>query len=146
MNLSPHFTLQELTTTTHTGYNQTPTPAVLECLKKLANEFLEPVREHFGPLIITSGYRCPALNKAIGGVETSAHCYGCAADLHAINGATITEIVDWIKNESNLEFDQVIDEYSGLSRWCHLGTLRPGHESKPRKQSMIYKNGVYTLI
>lgn len=146
MNLSEHFTLQELIRTSHAGFDQTPTEDVLAHLKILCNQFLEPVRAHFGPLIITSGYRCPALNKAIGGVVTSAHCYGCAADILAQDGATVTEMVTWIKQESNLDYDQVIDEYSGVARWCHLGILRPGHESAPRKQSLVYRNGIYTYL
>ena len=144
--LSPHFALEELLRTEHRNIDNTPSdPKIVSYLTTLANNFLEPVRDHFGPLFVSSGYRCPALNSAIGGVADSAHIYGCAADLIPIEpGITPTDMVIWIAQQSGLQFDQVIDEGTYTARWCHLGMLRPDHEPAPRLQALLFRNGVYT--
>lgn len=145
--LSPHFQLKELIRTSHRKIDNTPTPEVLIRLKKLALEFLEPIREKFGPLYITSGYRSPALNKAIKGSKTSAHMFGCAADFMPFDKQTTSkDVVLWIKN-SNLAFDQVIDEYAGnTSNWVHIGMLKPDQGSMPRKEALLYKDGKYSVF
>lgn len=143
--LSSHFQLSELLVTNHRTINNTPTLEVVERLVLLCENFLEPLRDQFGPLQITSGYRSPKLNKTIHGAKQSAHMYGCAADLVPTKKKiTITEMVRWVKEESNLNFDQVIDEASNTSVWLHLGMLRPGFEKEPRGEALIFRNGKYT--
>lgn len=72
----------------------------------LVDEVLDPVREYFNaPVIITSGYRCPALNEAVGGAKTSQHLFGCAADIK-VTSISPLKVWEYIKNE--LDFDQVI--------------------------------------
>jgi len=144
--LSPHFQLKELLITSHRSIDNTPTQEVLERLTTLCQVFLEPIREQFGPIIITSGYRCPELNAVIGGAKTSAHMYGCAADFDAYNSRITTrDIVKWVRDFSGLAFDQVIDEYGGgTSNWVHIGMLRPKMNPSPRKEALTFKNGKYT--
>ena len=119
MNLSKHFTLEELLrsdTAKKCGINNTPAEGsqIYANLKKLA-ETLEEVRTLFGkPVHINSGYRCPALNKAVGGVRNSAHLTGYAADIR-INGVPPKEVTRRIA-ESGIRFDQCIDE----GTWTHL--------------------------
>jgi len=81
MNLSPHFTLAEMTATGRTADN-TPGEKEIIALKALCENILEPVREHFGkPVYILSGFRSPEVNKLVGGAPTSQHVKGEAADI-----------------------------------------------------------------
>jgi len=141
--LSPHFTLRELVVTHHRHLDNTPTPEVIERLARLCVAFLEPVRKRFGPLYVTSGYRSPEVNRAVGGSKVSAHQYGCAADFVSMNGHSTIAIVDWVVDVSGLPFDQVIDEYSSTSNWVHLGAVRPVGRQTPRHEAMTMRGGVY---
>ena len=91
-------------------------------MTRLCINVLEPIRAHFGkPIKIKSGYRCPALNKAVGGSANSQHLLGEAADIE-ISGVDNADIWRWI--DENLEFDQVIAEYlkedDGSAGWIHV--------------------------
>lgn len=117
--------------------NSLPNQAVRTAIKELAENILQPLRDAYGSGIrITSGYRCPALNKAVGGVATSAHLTGYAADLQPINGdiAGFTRFaVEWLKR-TGTAFDQCITErntHTGAI-WLHIGLKGPG--GKQRKQ------------
>lgn len=146
-NLSPHFKLKELCGTTHREIDNFPPQEVIDRLVTLCNEFLEPLRKHFGAIKVNSGYRCPDLNKSIGGAKDSAHMYGCAADVDPLAvGVTVGEMARWVRDESELNFDQVIEEHSSTSHWLHLGMLRPDHEKKARKQALLYKDGKYSVL
>ena len=120
MKLTEHFSLEEFLrseTADSRGINNIPTPEQSDIfcnLQKLA-ETLEQVRMIFGkPIHINSGYRCPALNKAVGGVRNSAHLAGFAADIR-INGVAPHEVTRRIV-ASGINFDQCIDE----GTWTHL--------------------------
>ena len=119
MQLSPNFSLSELVyseTAEERGIDNTPPPEVVENLKRLAAG-LEAVRALLGaPLEISSGYRCPALNEAVGGSSTSQHMQGLAVDFECPTFGTPLEVADAIRR-SELEFDQCILEYG---RWVHL--------------------------
>ncbi|KKN71054.1 hypothetical protein LCGC14_0424710 [marine sediment metagenome] len=141
--LSPHFTLSELVHTSHRYIDNNPTPEIVEQLRTLCRDFLEPVRTIFGPLRINSGYRCPELNTAIGGSKTSAHMHGCAADFVPLHDYTTNQIVKWIA-DSGLPFDQVIDEYSSTSNWVHMGIVPPVRD--PRRQVLTMRRGKYSLF
>lgn len=120
-----HFTVEELcrsTTARSKGIDNTPTPEIRSKLQTLIEELLDPVREGWGRAItVNSGYRCPALNKAVGGVATSQHQKGEAADLNAgdptKNKMLFDKIVDMQKAKL-LEFDQLIDE--AHYKWVHI--------------------------
>ncbi len=119
--ISPHFSLKELTVTS-AGVDNTPDAKQIAALKRLCDNVLEPIREHFKrPVTINSGFRSAAVNKKIGGAATSQHSFGEAADIE-IKGVPNQQIYDFIKN--NLEFDQLIAEKlsrkDGSAGWIHV--------------------------
>jgi len=141
VNLSPHFTLRELTRTNVRGVDNTPIPDDLANLTRLAIFFLEPVRAKFGPLWVTSGFRCWRVNKAIGGSQTSAHMAGRAADFVPLGPWAVGAVVEWIVDESGLEYDQVIEEHTSTDSWIHLGIAAVG--ALPRKEALVFNGGEY---
>lgn len=141
--LTPHFTLDELAATAHRNVDNRPTPEDLTRLKALC-QALEIVRDRWGPLRVTSGYRSKALHNAIYSSlgdaaikkpARSAHLYGCAADFVPLRrGATVDAVAVWIAHESKLRFDQVIrEENKNGDVWVHLG-LAPPFIRTPRRQ------------
>jgi zinc D-Ala-D-Ala carboxypeptidase len=120
--LSPHFSLAELTVSdlaSRRGIDNTPPMLVVVNLRNLALG-LEQVREILQvPIIITSGYRSPAVNRAVGGSAVSAHCDGWAADFIAPLFGTPLQVAKAIR-DSKIAFDQLIAEGS----WTHL-SFRP---------------------
>lgn len=114
-----YFTLDELTRSDYAlrrGIDNEPDANAIKALMSLVDNVLIPVREAFGkPVIITSGYRCPKVNKAIGGSSTSDHCFGRAADF-TIPGFPNYEVCEWIRD--NLAYKQLIYEY-GEAGWVH---------------------------
>lgn len=115
MNLSPHFTLEELTTTQQRMDN-TPDKEALDNMTESLAPLLERVRTLLGyPLHINSGYRSPAVNKAVGGSVKSAHMSGFAADFICPGFGTPLQIVRKI-DASGLYFDQLIQE----GNWVHI--------------------------
>lgn len=119
MRLSPSFTLDEMirsSTASRRGIDNMPPPVIIERLRLLCEHVLEPVRSHWKrPVIVTSGYRSPALNSAIGGSGTSQHSQGEAADF-TVHGTSNIEVCRWIT--ANLEYDQLIYEF-GEDGWVH---------------------------
>jgi hypothetical protein len=119
MKLSEHFTLEELTfsqTAIRLGINNTPTEDGIIKLGYLCNTLLEPLREAIGtPIRISSGYRSPELNKAIGGAATSRHCLYEAVDM-TVPGWTVEQFYQFIKH-SSLPYRQLIQEFDS---WVHL--------------------------
>ena len=97
-------------------------------LVNLCNFILQPVRDQFGPIRINSGYRSPALNKAVGGSKTSQHCNGQAADFES-SRISNPDLAKWIAK--NLTFDQLILEfYDGVdpnSGWVHCSYKLDGN-------------------
>lgn len=130
IQLSPHFKLSEMVesnTARARGLANDPTPDQLANLTRLCNEVLEPVRALVGPLKVNSGLRAEAVNKAVGGSATSAHCHGLAADLHPLK-VSVKALVDAVI-KSPLKLDQVIYE-NPAKPWCHLGMLHPKDGTK----------------
>lgn len=132
--LSPHFSLEEFLasqTAAREGIDNSPSPEHLENLKRTA-AVMEKVRELLGnkPIIVSSGYRSPALNAAVGGSSTSAHCFGLACDFQCPAFGTPHEICETLQAcVMQLGIDQLIDEYPP-GGWVHIG-LREGD---PRHQ------------
>ena len=129
------------------GIDNSPTTEVRANLVALIETLLDPLREAWkSPIRVTSGYRCAALNKAVGGSSTSAHLYGCAADIVPINGK-IAEFKafcrDYFGNRRHL-YDQVILEQSKGSEWVHIGLKNK--DGRKRGQLMEYKNNRYTYL
>lgn len=142
LKLSRFFTLAELEhTSVRTVANQAPPDAVLN-LRDLCVEHLDKIRERWGPLYVSSGYRCEELNRIIGGSPTSMHRFGCAADLVPLGpGVTVRAIAKWLRDESGLAYDQVIDEKAAGPGWLHYGIAPPG--KKRRRQTLIMRGGKY---
>ena len=125
MNLTKNFTLAEMTkseTALRHGLDNTPGEAEIENLKRLAEQVLQPVRDHFAKGVkVNSGYRAPEVNAKVGGSKTSDHCKGQAADIE-IPGVPNAELATWIKE--NLQYTQLILEFytPGIpdSGWVHV--------------------------
>jgi putative chitinase len=130
MNLSPHFTLEELTHTDHRTLDNTPNETELANLQRLA-EFLETVKTLLGgkPIMVNSAFRSKAVNDAVGSKDTSQHRIGCAADIR-VPGLTPDEVVKAVI-ASGIGYDQVIREFD---RWTHISIPNAG---TPRKQALI---------
>ena len=122
LQLSEHFNLSEFersATADKLHIDNTIPEELIPNLKNLCEQVLEPLREHFDtPVIISSGYRCPQLNKAVGGVPNSQHQKGEAADIHIPSTKEGHDWFLWIME--NTCFDQLIWEKNGSSRWIHI--------------------------
>jgi putative chitinase len=114
MQLTPHFSLAELTTTKQ-KIDNTPSKEIVEVLRTTAF-YMEKVREILGNVAITinSGYRSPDVNRAVGGTSNSSHTYGYAVDFTAYGHTPLT--ICNILAKSNLKFDQLIYEKT----WVHI--------------------------
>lgn len=132
MNLSPNFTLAELTHTDHREFDNTPNEAELENLKRLA-AFLQEVKAVLGgkPIMVNSAFRSKQVNDAVGSKDTSQHRVGCAADIR-VPGMTPDEVVKAVI-AADLPYDQVIREFD---RWTHI-SVPNDPAGKPRKQALI---------
>lgn len=125
IRISKHISIKEATrsnTAERLGINNFPDSPTLVNMQALAENVFEPLREHFGhPIYITSFYRSPELNKAIGGSPTSQHCGGQAIDIDDVIGeSTNADFFNYIKD--NLDFDQLIWEFGNDSNpnWVHV--------------------------
>ena len=131
MNLTPNFSLEELTRTDHREFDNTPPPEVVENLKRLA-QFMEQVRSLLGvPIIVNSAFRSKQVNDAVGSKDTSQHRVGCAVDFRCA-GLTPDQIVRRIRG-STLAFDQLIREFD---RWTHISIPNVAGAA-PRGQVLI---------
>lgn len=121
--MGKYFTINELTkssTASRLHINNTPSQEVKDNLNKLIDNVLDPLRELYGkPIIVNSGYRCPKLNKAVGGARNSQHLIGQASDIRTVTNTKESnkQLFDIIRN-SKLPFDQLINEYD--FNWVHV--------------------------
>jgi hypothetical protein len=132
MNLSEHFTLEELTATSHREFDNTPNATEIANLTRLA-AMLEQVKTLLGgkPIMINSGFRSKAVNDSVGSRDTSQHRIGAAADIR-VPGMTPDEVVKAIM-ASDIGYDQIIREFNS---WTHISV--PDMPSRPpRKQALI---------
>jgi hypothetical protein len=132
MNLSEHFTLEELTHTDHREFDNTPNEAEMANLVRLA-DFLEQVREVLGgrEIHINSAFRSHEVNTAVGSKDTSQHRRGCAADIR-VKGMTPDQVVSAIIS-SDLPYDQCIREFD---RWTHV-SIPNTEDAEPRNMALI---------
>jgi hypothetical protein len=135
MNLTPNFTLDELTASEsaeRNGWDNSPNDAELENLKRLA-DFLEQVKVVLGgkPIMINSAFRSKKVNDSVGSKDTSQHRIGCAADIR-VPGMTPDEVVRKVI-ASGIGYDQVIREFD---RWTHI-SIPNSVDTSPRKQALI---------
>ena len=128
---SKNFTYEELiqsATARRLKINNTPSKVQKESLRKLAETILQPIRDKYGkPLIVTSGFRCEKLNKAIGGSKTSQHCKGEAADIRSVSDSVadnkaLFDLILQMINKGEIKVGQLIDEYG--YNWVHVSLPR----------------------
>ena len=146
--LSEHFSLGEMTKTSAKGLDNTPPHGAVMNLKNLCENWLEKLREEYNrryahraaqqeePIVINSGYRSEAVNKAVGGVPNSNHLTGCAADIRV---AGIEQLLRYavilldIADETRKDFDELLLERNkkgGL--WLHFAVRPSGNRRKVR--------------
>ena len=128
MNLTEHFTLEELTATSHRQFDNTPNDAEMANLVLLA-EFLEQVKAALDnkPVMINSAFRSKQVNDSVGSKDTSQHRTGCAADFK-VPGMSPDTVVRAII-AAGLPYDQIIREFDA---WTHISI-----SDKPRRQALI---------
>lgn len=142
MKLSKNFTLQEMTksdTAIRKNISNLPGPEHLQALTHLCTSVLQPIRDKFGPLRVTSGYRSPALNRAIDGSSNSQHSKGEAADIECVDETSNLDLAKWIAD--TLPFDQLILEFwdgkDPKSGWVHVSAKARGNRGQVLR---AYKN------
>lgn len=135
MNLSKNFTLKELTTTS-TGIPNEPTPEARVKLFVLSQFILQPTRDEWGVVRVTSGYRSLLVNRKVGSKDTSQHLKGEAGDFQTPE-SDIGVVFDWIVN--HLIFGQAILEKKGEAEWIHISLPRQNRENM---QALEIVNGV----
>lgn len=146
-----YFTVNELTksiTATRLGIDNAPSAAIVQNLNYLVDNVLDPLREAWGkPIRVSSGYRCPKLNTAIGGAKGSQHMKGQAADITSIHdGPAENKKLLELLLKSGITYDQVINEYPDAQNrpnWIHVSFNIAGNRMK--KTTCIkgkYHNGI----
>ena len=136
-----HFTFQELTksaTAKRKGIDNSPSMQVRANLAALVEKVLDPLREAYGkPIVVTSGYRCEKLNRAVGGAASSQHVKGQAADIRSVQDTPEEnkKLFDLIV-KLGLPFDQIINEYN--YDWVHV-SYGPRH--RRQKLRAVKRNG-----
>lgn len=140
-----YFSLKELCSSdvaTQRKIDNFPSFTVVEHLAELTEKILEPLRLAWGsPIKVTSGYRCDALNRAVGGVSTSAHRLGWAADLQPTNGK-IDEFGKFVKEwltKNRIRFDQCLWETQGKTKWVHIGIRSTSGSQRCEMKNLIVK-------
>jgi zinc D-Ala-D-Ala carboxypeptidase len=140
MKLSKNFTLEEMRySETATLYSIDNYPNAIEVgrLGMLAKNVLQPIRDYYGKsVLVTSGFRCMELNRAIGGANKSQHLKGEAADI-VVAKDKIGILFEW--TVENIDYDQIILERSGDREWIHISYKGIGN----RNEALTYDNGVY---
>ena len=138
-NLSEHMTLAELTKT-NTGIENVPNEAQVENLKRVCR-WLERLRKRWNdkygdgddPIIINSGFRSEAVNKAVGGVPTSNHLTGCAVDIRCIGleqALRYAAILLDISDMSREDFDELLIEQKRSVVWIHFAVRPTGNRRR----------------
>jgi len=139
MNLSEHFTLQELThsdAAVRQGWENNPDANEINNLTRLA-ELLEQVRALVGkPISINSGYRSKKVNDSVGSKDSSQHRIGCAADIR-VSGMTPSQVCEAIK-ASDIQFDQLIREFDS---WTHISVPNTASDVARKQMLIIDKQG-----
>lgn len=141
-----YFTIGELTksaTAERLGIDNTPSAEAVKNLRLLVENVLDPLRQAWGaPIVVTSGYRCPKLNAAVGGSSTSQHARGQAADIRTVSDrpSENRKLLELIV-KLGLPFDQLINEYpdaQGNPDWVHVS-----YSSRHRRQKLTCRKGKY---
>lgn len=141
ITLGKNFTLDEFVKTS-TGLDNIPGELETENLKRLVTRILQPLRNAVSlPVVVSSGYRSPLVNRAIGGAASSQHTKGEAVDF-SIPGMTNAEVIAKIRS-LRLPYDQLIDEIENGKSWIHVSYST---KSLPRFEWLTFRDGIYTLV
>lgn len=145
--VTPDLSLHEVLATAHVEFQheqENPPPLVLANIRRHGVDLWQPARDLVGPMRVTSGWRCPALNRKVGGASGSYHLDGLATD----NIPLEMDLLDAFARitASALPYDQAIFEVrlagrENLTRWMHLGS--PRHGADPRRQVLMKVPGSY---
>lgn len=137
-----YFSIKELcksSIATKKRIDNTPSWEIQKRLETLINECLDPIREKFGsPIMVSSGYRCPALNIAVGGESTSHHLTGFAADIDTSDNIRLWDVI----TSGDFKWTQLINEYpnaNGEPSWIHISY----DPNNLKCEKLICKNGNY---
>jgi len=148
MKLSENFLISEFTasaTADANGITNEPTKEHLIAMTALVSCTMQPVRNYWGRVVITSGYRSPLLNSIVGGSPTSQHALAEACDFH-VPGTSCLEVAQWIV-DSDIKFDQLIFEESfgedgrKESEWCHISYSRFGDNRREVLSAKVTPGG-----
>ena len=144
---APNFKYKEFiksSTAIRLGIDNTPTEKEWQNIEKLAVNVLQPIRQKFGRIRITSGFRSKQLNKSIGGSTSSNHCRGEAADVEPLeDGVTLLDILEYIIND--LEFRNVILEYPP-DGWVHVDYRETNNPKRIRLKDKTHNYSEITLV
>lgn len=157
--ISPHFQLWEFTKTAHTSLQTQPTPQQIQEMEAIAVHILEPLRKIVGPIRINSGFRSPAVNKQVGGVETSLHLYppgAGAVDIEAVSpSVSNTELAQHLIG-LGLPFFRLLLEYPSSEDprggWVHVGYKKNENLRQVRtvtrdsKNNTVYLRGLWGQV
>ena len=127
------------------GISNIPNDAYCKNIEKLAVNILQPLRDAYGRIRITSGYRCKKLNKIIHGSRRSFHCVGCAADIEPLNKEiSLFDVLFWINK--NCEFQELIAEYfqDGWG-WVHVAYVEGRNEKLIKLKDKEHNYEVVTI-
>jgi hypothetical protein len=143
--ISKHITLTEATksnTATRLGINNKPNEATIETMKLTAEKVFEPLREIIGAIRVSSFYRSPELNRAIGGSKNSQHCKGEAMDLQAV---TVTNSKLFQEACKLPEFDQIIWEFGNKQEpdWVHISYAKTNNRKQILRATKIGNRTAY---
>lgn len=132
MQISPNFTMQEMydsSTARAKKIINIPNAEQQNNLIRLVKDILQPVRDKFGkPITVNSGFRCPALNRAVGGVATSEHLTGNAVDITSADNKALWKLIIEMINSGEITVGQCIDEKK--LKWIHLSNPSAKHTNQ----------------
>jgi len=145
MKLTENLTLQEATksnTATRLGIDNTPNQATIETMIETAEKIFQPLRDKLGAIRVSSFYRSPELNRAIGGSKTSQHCKGEAIDMQGVNVSNAELFEEACKLE---DFDQIIWEFGTLTEpdWVHVSYSKTHNRKQILRATKIGKRTAY---
>lgn len=150
-NITKNFTWAEMqasVTAKNKGYDNTIPEDLKPNMERLCRDVLQVIRDAYGkPIVVGSGYRCPKLNKAVGGVKNSQHMTAAAADIHSLSdrlsdNKELWDVIIRLKNEGKIKCRQIIWEYGSRSvgpNWIHIAVNDSAHQ---RRDNQIVYIGV----
>lgn len=135
MQITDNFTLEEMynsETARARKINNTPNTQQQDNLIKLVKDILQPIRDRFGkPIHVNSGYRCPQLNKAVGGVSNSEHLTGNAVDITSVDNKALWNLInDMIKNKEITVGQLIWEKGTNSPKWIHISNPSAKHTNQ----------------